>query len=78
MNTLPSKVHDSKNGLDYTLVGDYYLPDLEIERSQPLGKYSIAALIGQLFYLPSFTGSPVNGSKYSFILICSTVLSSSN
>ena len=44
MNTLPSKVHDSKNGLDYTLVGDYYLPDLEIERSQPLGKYSIARM----------------------------------
>ena len=34
MNTLPSRVHDSQNGLNYTLVGDYYLPDLEIESSQ--------------------------------------------
>lgn len=39
MNTLPSKVHDSQNGLNYTLVGDYYRPDIEIEVSQPLGKY---------------------------------------
>ena len=39
MNTLPSRIHDSKNGLDYTLVGDYYLPDLEIESSQPIYKY---------------------------------------
>lgn len=39
MNTLPSRIHDSKNGLGYTLVGDYYLPDLEIESSQPIYKY---------------------------------------
>ena len=25
------------------------------------------------FYLLPFTGSPVNGSKYSFILICSAI-----
>ena len=27
MNMLPSKIHDHNNDLDYTLVGDYYLPD---------------------------------------------------
>ena len=31
MNTLPSRVHDSQNGLNYTLVGNYYLPDLELK-----------------------------------------------
>ena len=44
MNALPSKIHDSKNGLDYTLVGDYYLPDLEIESSQPIGKFGRARM----------------------------------
>ena len=44
MNTLPSKVHDSQNGLNYTLVGDYYRPDIEIEASQPLGKYGRARM----------------------------------
>lgn len=44
MNTLPSRIHDSKNGLDYTLVGDYYLPDLDIENSQPLGKFGRARM----------------------------------
>ena len=44
MNTLPSRIHDSTNGLDYTLVGDYYLPDLEIESSQPLGKFGRARM----------------------------------
>lgn len=44
MNTLPSRVHDSQNGLNYTLVGDYYRPDIEIEVSQPLGKYGRARM----------------------------------
>lgn len=44
MNTLPSRIHDSKNGLNYTLVGDYYLPDLGIESSQPIGKYGRARM----------------------------------
>lgn len=44
MNTLPTKIHDSTNGLDYTLIGDYYLPDLEIESSQPISKYGSARM----------------------------------
>ena len=44
MNTLPSKVHDSQNGLNYTLVGNYYLPDLEIESGQPIGKFGRARM----------------------------------
>ena len=44
MNTFPTKIHDYKNGLDYTLVGDYYLPDLGIESSQPLGKFGRARM----------------------------------
>ena len=44
MNTLPSRIHDSQNGLNYTLVGNYYLPDLEIESSQPIGKFGRARM----------------------------------
>ena len=36
---LPSKIHGYINGLDYTLVGDYYLPDLKPFEAPPLGKY---------------------------------------
>ena len=52
MNTLPSRVHDSQNGLNYTLVGDYYLPDLEIESSQPIGKFGRARMKYLKEYLP--------------------------
>lgn len=41
MSNLPKQIHDDKNGLDYTLHGDYYLPDLGVEPGYPLGKYGM-------------------------------------
>ena len=31
MDSLPLHIHDEKNGLDYILHGDYYLPDMDVE-----------------------------------------------
>lgn len=40
MNTLPRHVRDERNGFDYTLHGDYYLPDLELPKEQrPIGRW---------------------------------------
>jgi hypothetical protein len=40
MNELRKRVHDNTNGLDYVLVGDYYIPDLHLpEESRPIGRY---------------------------------------
>ena len=39
-----AKIHDETNGLNYTLHGDYCLPDLEIDQGHPLGKYGRARL----------------------------------
>ena len=44
MKNLAKHIHDEKNGLDYTLHGDYYLPDLRVDSDQPLGKYGRARL----------------------------------
>ena len=41
---LPKHIHDEKNGLDYTLRGDYYLPDLGVEPGYPLGKYGMVRM----------------------------------
>ena len=30
MNKLKSRIHDEANGLDYILVGDYYIPAIEL------------------------------------------------
>ena len=37
MSELRKKIHDDKNGLDYVLVGDYYLPVLSLpEETRPI------------------------------------------
>ena len=39
---MEKQIYDEKNGLSYTLHGDYYLPDLEINEEEPTyGKYGI-------------------------------------
>ena len=39
---MKKQIYDEKNGLNYTLHGDYYLPDLEINEEEPIyGKYGI-------------------------------------
>ena len=39
---MKKQIYDEKNGLSYTLHGDYYLPDLEIYEEEPTyGKYGI-------------------------------------
>jgi len=42
MNELKPRIHDDNNGLDYVLVGDYYIPDLRLdeqEERRPIGKW---------------------------------------
>ena len=39
---MKKQIYDERNGLNYTLHGDYYLPDLEINEEEPTyGKYGI-------------------------------------
>ena len=39
---MKKEIYDEKNGLSYTLHGDYYLPDLEINEEEPTyRKYGI-------------------------------------
>ena len=40
MEELRNRIHDDSNGLDYILVGDYYIPDLKLpEESRPIGRW---------------------------------------
>ena len=41
MSTMNKQIHDQKNGLTYTLCGDYYLPDINLSDADkiPLGHY---------------------------------------
>ncbi|MCD8011854.1 MAG: TnpV protein [Lachnospiraceae bacterium] len=40
MEKFKKRIHDDSNGLDYVLVGDYYIPDLRLpEESRPIGRW---------------------------------------
>lgn len=40
MTELKPRIHDECNGLDYVLVGDYYVPDLKLpEEHRPIGMW---------------------------------------
>ena len=41
MSTMNPQIHDRKNGLSYTLHGDYYLPNLNLSEADktPIGRY---------------------------------------
>lgn len=40
MDKLKKHIYDENNGLHYTLVGDYYIPDLKLsEEKRPIGHY---------------------------------------
>lgn len=44
MNSLAKHIHDGENGLNYTLHGDYYLPDIDVTSGYSLGKYGMARM----------------------------------
>ena len=41
MDRLKPRIHDEANGLDYVLVGDYYIPAIELpeDDDHPIGKW---------------------------------------
>ncbi|WP_195481500.1 TnpV protein [[Clostridium] symbiosum] len=40
MEKLRKRIHDNSNGLDYVLIGDYYIPDLKLaEENRPTGRW---------------------------------------
>lgn len=40
MGELNKRIHDDRNGLDYVLAGDYYIPDLALPGdSRPIGRW---------------------------------------
>lgn len=42
MKELEPRIHDDSNGLDYILVGDYYIPDLKLDEPRerrPIGRW---------------------------------------
>ena len=67
MNTLLPHVRDERNGLDYTLYGDYYLPDLEVPPTPPLNRGGRMAFDKLQKHHPGrFTRMLLDGTLYPY------------
>ena len=63
MTELKSRIHDESNGLDYVLVGDYYVPDLKLpEEHRPIGMW------GRLHR--TYLGNPIFGAVPPCKVLC--------
>ena len=49
MEELRNRIHDDSSGLDYVLVGDYYIPDLKLPEESRPGQYNELLLSGKLW-----------------------------
>ena len=38
---MKEKIYDARTGLEYVLVGDYYLPALKVPRTRPIGRWGM-------------------------------------
>lgn len=62
---LPTNIHDSRNGLNYNLHADYYLPVITVESGKPLGKYGRARLCYLKEHRPNvYTRLLISGKLY--------------
>ena len=50
MTELKPRIHDESNGLDYVLVGDYYVPDLKLPQEWQL-LYCLSSVFRKWEYL---------------------------
>ncbi|GFI45991.1 hypothetical protein IMSAGC019_01304 [Lachnospiraceae bacterium] len=65
MKELPERIHDDTNGLDYVLVGDYYIPALRLTEESLISSMLFAFAVANHFrhfnnpvtFIPSLPGN---------------------
>lgn len=70
MSGLPKKIHDESNGLNYCLVGDYYLPDITANEEEiSLGRYGLSRMIYLREYRPGlYNRLLLSGKLYDHLM----------
>ena len=41
MKEMKEKIYDARTGMEYILIGDYYLPALKLPRTRPIGRWGM-------------------------------------
>lgn len=67
MEHLPKKIH--QNGISYTLVGDYYIPDLQLpEENRPIGIWGrMHKAYLELYHPPRYNDLLLSGKLWTYL-----------
>ena len=80
MTELKPRIHDESNGLDYVLVGDYYVPDLKLpEEHRPIGMWGRMHRTYLEQYRPArFSALCLSGKLHTYLADLNEQVSSRN
>ena len=69
MEKLKKHIHDDGNSLDYVLVGDYYIPDLQLpEESRPIGIWGrMHKAYLELYHLARYADLILSGQFWTYL-----------
>ena len=66
---MKEKIYDARTGMEYALVGDYYLPALKLPRTRPIGRWGMLHKSYLKLRKPAYYQSLLLSGKLDAVLV---------
>ena len=66
---MKEKIYDARTGMEYVLVGDYYLPALKLPRTRPIGRWGMLHKSYLKLRKPAYYQSLLLSGKLEAVLV---------
>ena len=66
---MKEKIYDARTGMEYVLVGDYYLPALKLPRTRPIGRWGMLHKSYLKLRKPAYYQSLLLSGKLDAVLV---------
>ena len=67
---MKEKIYDARTGMEYVLVGDYYLPALKLPRTRPIGRWGMLHKAYLKLRKPAYYQSLLLSGKLDTVFSC--------
>ena len=65
---MKEKIYDARTGMEYVLVGDYYLPALKLPRTRPIGRWGMLHKAYLKLRKPAYYQSLLLSERYEVLI----------
>ena len=65
---MKEKIYDARTGMEYVLIGDYYLPALKVPRTRPVGRWGMLHKASLKLRKPAYYQSLLLNGKLDAVL----------